>query len=185
MPAVLLSERVVKAHHITPQAAPEWRALLAKPITGKQSAQLQGAAPDANADVSTELGFRPRSHLIVLALLLVSLLFSLGVTGVATALASADARPDLAVLAAVGAAPATRRRLVAAQAGVTALLGGAIGLVIGLVPAWAVIASPSDLRLPFTMPWQPYPVFLVGLPLVAILGGLLLTRSRLPMPRRG
>jgi putative ABC transport system permease protein len=185
MPGVLLSERVVAAHHITAQAAPEWRALLAEAPSAKQAAQLMGAAPDINADISIERGFHPRSHVIVLVLLLVSLLFSLGVTAVATALASADARPDLAVLAAVGAAPATRRRLVAAQAGVTALLGGAIGLVIGLVPAWVIIESPSDLRLPFTMPWQPYPVFLVGLPLVAIVGGLLLTRSRLPVPRRG
>jgi putative ABC transport system permease protein len=185
MPAVLLSERAAKAHHILAQTAPEWRALLAEPPSPKQAAQLMGAAPDVNANVSLELGYRPPSHVIVLTLLLVSLLFSLGVTAVATALASADARPDLAVLAAVGAAPSTRRRLVAAQAGVTALLGGAIGLVIGIVPAWVIIASPSDLQLPFTMPWQPYPVFLVGLPLVAIIGGLLLTRSRLPQPRRG
>ena len=56
--------------------------------------------------------------------------------------------------------------------------------MIGLVPAWVIIASPSDLQLPFTMPWQPYPLYLVGLPLVAIVGGLLLTRSRLPQPRR-
>ena len=100
MPAVLLSERVVKAHHITVQASPEWRALFANAPSTKQAAELRGAAPDINADVSIELGYRAPSHLIVLALLLVSLLFSLGVTAVATALASADARPDLAVLAA-------------------------------------------------------------------------------------
>jgi putative ABC transport system permease protein len=184
MPDVLLSAGVVIAHHLTPLAAPEWRALLPQAPSAKQAAELSGAAPDINADISVELGYHAPSHVIVLVLLLVSLLFSLAVTAVATALASADARPDLAVLAAVGAAPSTRRRLVAAQAGVTALLGGAIGLVIGIVPAWVIIASPSDLRLPFTMPWQPYPVFLVGLPLVAVLGGLLLTRSRLPQPRR-
>jgi putative ABC transport system permease protein len=184
MPAVLLSAKAVRTHHIAAQAAPEWRALLPAAPSPRQADQLSGAAPDVNADVFVELGYRPPTHLIVLVLLLVSLLFSLGVTGVATALASADARPDLEVLAAVGAAPSTRRRLVAAQAGVTALLGGAIGLVIGIVPAWVIIASPSDLKLPFTMPWQPYPIFLVGLPLVAIVGGLLLTRSRLPQPRR-
>ncbi|MBO4270471.1 FtsX-like permease family protein [Microbispora triticiradicis] len=129
----------------------------------------------------------------------------LGMTFVATALAAAEARPDLETMAAVGAAPRTKRAVVAGQALVIALLGTTIGVLAGLPPGVATARVPSGLYRPvmvlrsdgvpvvehprppallLTIPWPLIALLVVGLPLLAALGGAVFTRSRLPLPRR-
>jgi hypothetical protein len=59
-------------------------------------------------------------------------------TFTATGLALADARPDFATLAAVGAAPRTRRRMAMGSAAVVGGSGAVLGLLVGLAPGIAV-----------------------------------------------
>jgi putative ABC transport system permease protein len=117
---------------------------------------------------------------------------ALGAAGIATSLAAADRRPDLATLGAVGASPRVRRSLALSQSGVIAGLGTGLGLLVGLGAAVAVLVAlnqryastwPSPDPIPITVPWLNLGT-LVAVPVVAMLGAGLLTRSRLPIERR-
>ncbi len=129
----------------------------------------------------------------LLILAAVAGLITLGAAGIATGLAAADGRGDLAVLAAVGAGPGVRRTLSLSQSGVIAGLGTTLGVVAGLGASTAVLFAynqtllyhwPGESRYPISVPWDTVAVVLV-VPLVAMLGTGLLTRARLPAERRG
>lgn len=147
---------------------------------GPMSAQVATAEPPSDQ----------RSMLLLLAV--ASGVITLGAAAVATGLAAAEGRRDLSTLAAVGADPRVRRLLSLCQAGVIAVLGSALGIVAGLGSAVVVLASLNQ-RYAESWPVQPpYPVtvpgvtlaVLVVVPLVAMGGAALFTRSRLPIERR-
>ncbi|WBB70378.1 FtsX-like permease family protein [Micromonospora sp. WMMD812] len=119
-------------------------------------------------------------------------LITVGAAGIATGLAAAEGRADLSTLAAVGASPGVRRLLSLCQAGVIAGLGSVLGIVAGLGSAGIIIFSinrqyagtwPVEDPYPLVVPWSALGV-LVLVPLVAMLGAGLFTRSRLPIERR-
>lgn len=120
-------------------------------------------------------------------------LIALCAAAIATALMAAESRADLGTLAAVGAAPAARRRLTLSQAGVISGLGAVLGTVIGLGTAAALIFAlnqiraqdwpPPQTQIPVTMPWDTLLIILT-VPLMAMVAAGLLTRSRLPIERR-
>jgi putative ABC transport system permease protein len=98
-----------------------------------------------------------------------------------------------ALVSAVGASPRVRRALVLSQAGVIAGLGSLLGAVAGLGAALAVLFAinrgyadvrPAPTPYPMVVPWLNVGVALVVVPVVAMLGAALLTRSRLPIERR-
>jgi putative ABC transport system permease protein len=160
-----------------------------------------GAEEEAFATVMADLGTsgwldrgpsseRADARLILLAV--AAGLVALGAAGIATGLAAADRRPDLATLGAVGASPRLRRSLSLSQSGVIAGLGTGLGLAAGLGGAVAVLVGlnqryadtwPAPDPYPITVPWLNLAV-LLAVPLVAMLGAGLLTRSRLPIERR-
>ncbi|WP_431729013.1 FtsX-like permease family protein [Verrucosispora sp. TAA-831] len=129
---------------------------------------------------------------LLLLLAGVSALVTVGAAGIATGLAAAEGRADLSTLASVGAGPGVRRLLSLCQAGVIAGLGSLLGIVAGLGSA-AIILTFTNRRLtegwpvespyPLVVPWITLGV-LVVVPLVAMAGAALLTRSRLPVERR-
>lgn len=129
----------------------------------------------------------------------------------AVALAAAEGRADSAVLAAVGAAPRTRRSLAAMQALTIAGLGSAGGVVSGLLAGWALVQERATARLgvssvsgPGVVVYGSWPTDLgadvggwhvdvpwadvvgLGIVLPLALAGIayLFTRSRLPTVRR-
>ncbi|WP_407936564.1 FtsX-like permease family protein [Lentzea tibetensis] len=119
---------------------------------------------------------------------------TLGAAALATGLAAADGRADLTTLAAVGASPTLRRLLSLSQSGVIAGLGSLLGTAAGLATSVAVLTAlnqrfadqwPPPTPYPITVPWVNVAVALVLVPVVAMLGSALLTRSRLPIERRG
>lgn len=119
-------------------------------------------------------------------------LITLGAASIATGLAAADGRADLSTLAAVGASPGVRRRLSLSQSGVIAGLGSVLGVLAGLGASAAVLYAfnqasadmwPGEQPYPIGVPWDSLAVVLV-VPLLAMLGAGLLTRSRLPIERR-
>lgn len=139
--------------------------------------------------VQIERGPEPSTSPIELVLALAAVAIALGATGIATGLAVADSRPELATLAAVGAHPALRRKLSLSQAGLISGLGAALGTLTGLGTAGALIiatnqlASSFDAPVPFVVPWTTIAV-VVAAPLLAMAGAGLLTRSGLPIERR-
>jgi putative ABC transport system permease protein len=119
--------------------------------------------------------------------------FTLSAAAIATGLAAADRRPDLAILGAVGASPRVRRLLTLCQCGVVAGLGGLLGAVAGAGGTLAVLSTlnqqyantwPSPPLYEWEVPWSALAILLLAVPVVAMLGAGLLTRSRLPIERR-
>lgn len=131
------------------------------------------------------------TQLIILAV--VSGLITLVAAALATGLAATDGRADLATLGAVGASPRMRRTLTLSQSGVIAGLGSLLGTVAGVGAALAVLFAlnrvyagvwPEPVPYPISVPWLNIGVALLVVPLVAMLGTGLFTRSRLPIERR-
>jgi putative ABC transport system permease protein len=102
----------------------------------------------------------------LLILLAVSAVVTLGATGITTGLSVAESRPDLTTLSAVGAAPMTRRLVVASQSATVALLGAVLGVLSGLIPAWAVVQGRSGMT--FALPWQTIGLSVAAIPVLAV-----------------
>ncbi|MER7889643.1 ABC transporter permease [Micromonospora sp. NPDC094482] len=149
--------------------------------------------PYGSYAIEVEKGHQPGANEPVLLLLAAAAgLITVGAAGIATGLAAAEGRADLSTLAAVGASPTVRRLLSLCQAGVIAGLGSLLGIVAGLGTAGIILFSmnrqyagtwPISDPYPLVMPWSALGI-LVVVPLVAMLGAALFTRSRLPVERR-
>ncbi len=156
--------------------------------------RLKGVTPDAH--LSVERGYQrgPEATLILVVLAGLGAVLMLAGTLTATSLALSDAQPDLATLAAVGAAPRSRRSIAAAYALVIGVVGSVLGAAVGFVPGWAVTYPltgdswrPEASGLPdhfVDIPWLLIGAVVIGLPLVTAAVAGLTTRSRLPMVAR-
>lgn len=154
----------------------------------EQAAQAAVADLGSRQQLVVERGFQSRLGAAALALLIGTAVVALGAAWVATGLAVADSRPDLATLAAVGASPRLRRGLAMAQSAVVAVLGSVLGLVVGLVPVSALlvarqVADPLG-GAPFVLPWRTLAIILLGLPALAAVAAGAVTRSAPPLTRR-
>ena len=143
-----------------------------------------------------ERGYQPQQadRIVLWVLAALGGVLMLGGTLTATFLALSDARPDLATLAAVGAAPRVRRGVAASYAlvvgGVGALLGAVVGFVPGiaitypLTTSWSGMDGMSQTGPFLDVPWLLVLGVVVGLPLLtaAVVG--LFARSRLPLVAR-
>ncbi len=146
------------------------------------------------------------TRIVLLILAALGGVLMLGGTLTATYLALSDARPDLATLGAVGAAPRARRAVAGSYAVVVGLVGAVVGSLVGFIPGIAVAfpltttggetytapAGVSGVNVvespsvgPFIdVPWLMIGVLVLALPLVTALVVSLTTRSRLPMVAR-
>ncbi|MFI5426775.1 FtsX-like permease family protein [Aeromicrobium sp. UC242_57] len=141
-----------------------------------------------------ERGFQESFALPFLALLGFGAVAVLVGTMTATGLALSDARPDFSTLAAVGAAPRTRRLVAGAQAIVLATLGTLLGIAVGFAPGIAVtwpltsesyVSGVAEQVGPIIqVPWLLLGAIVVVVPLIAALAAMIFTRSRLPIVRR-
>lgn len=111
-------------------------------------------------------------------LLAVTIPIALATLGVSTAMVVAESRRDQAVLAAVGAGPGTRRRIVGGAALVLGLLAGLLALPAGFVPV-TLLLHLTDGAYPVVVPWTTMAGAL-GAAFLAGLGGLLLSREPPP-----
>jgi putative ABC transport system permease protein len=169
-------------------------------LTGGVDRETETAIKEAvggaqsETSVYVERGYqRPVEATIVLLVLgVLGGVLMVGGTLTATFLALADARPDLATLSAVGAAPRARRAVAASYALVIGVAGAVLGAVVGFVPGIAVSrpltswsSGPDGSVGPYLdIPWLLIAALVVALPLLtaAVVG--LTARSRLPMVAR-
>ncbi|GAB3543337.1 hypothetical protein GCM10027403_37370 [Arthrobacter tecti] len=112
----------------------------------------------------------------------IAALVALTSAGITAGLALADGRSDHATLAGVGAAPALRKRLAAAQTGFASLLGVGLGLAAGIVPSLAVLTAMQEYQL--VIPWPQLLTLVLLVPLIGAGAAWLFTRAKLPMTRR-
>jgi putative ABC transport system permease protein len=162
------------------------------PVTAAEQERLEEAVTALSAEsyVYVERGWSDDLEVARLVLFGVGGLLVLIATLTATGLAVADARPDHATLAAVGAAPRTRRFMAMGSAAVIGVFGAALGVLAGLAPGIAV-AHPltteiygSGMGAVVVIPWDLLAAVAVGVPLLAVLVTGLVVRSRLPMATR-
>ncbi len=166
---------------------------LPSPPSQAQQDRLRKLIDDIDGRQYIELGHPSPSSPIPLLLAIAAGVIALGAAGIATGLAAAESRHDLATLAAVGATPRLRRALSLAQAGIIAGLGAVLGSIAGFGAAAAILTGinqqwaqtwPGPHLLRITVPWLNFGVSLVVVPIVAMAAAGLLTRSRLPSERR-
>ncbi|RHA38589.1 FtsX-like permease family protein [Cellulomonas rhizosphaerae] len=138
------------------------------------------------AEVFVERGYSDDTPIYLWVLVAAALAIGLGATGLAMALAAAEFRPDLATLAAIGASPRMRRRVAAAQSAVVVVLGVGLGTLTGLALGWVLVlaARADEPDLAVAIPGPQVLAIAVGIPLLAVGGSFLLTRSHLPVTRR-
>ncbi|RKS75095.1 FtsX-like permease family protein [Actinomadura pelletieri DSM 43383] len=143
--------------------------------------------------VYVERGFTESFNRSALLLAAVAAILALGGALIATSLAAADARPDLATLEGVGARPRTRRLVTMGQAVFVAVLGCWLGIVGGLVPGLAVTRPLTDqTEMPgvpehgpiVDVPWLLLFAVGVAVPLVAGLVAGTFARGGPPLTRR-
>lgn len=110
------------------------------------------------------------------------ILLALGVLAMTVGLIRSETANDLRTLAAAGASSSTRRSLTGATAGAIALLGA----IVGTLGAYAALLAwhHADLSPLGRVPVINLVVILVGLPLVATLGGWLLAGGEPPVIAR-
>lgn len=147
--------------------------------------------------IQVERGFQRSDWKIMLIVFGIAGFLLTTVTLISTALALAEQQADMGTLAAVGATKGTRRRFAGAQAATVALVGVALGTLIGLV-AGVAIAYPSTsrgwdeaLQKEVTLsPTIGIPIWhllsiLIGVPLVAALVAAVSIRRAPHVTRRG
>jgi putative ABC transport system permease protein len=158
--------------------------------TEAEANRMRAAATGAGAAYTVvERGSNEQPDRYLYLLLGIAAVLTLTATAVSTALAAADSRPTLTTLATVGAGPGARRVLSLSQAGATAGLGTLLGLGSGLALSTAAMLAQNNAARPTWPPALPYPIavpwtlaaLLLAVPLVAMIGAGLLTRSRLPI----
>ncbi|MDP9331182.1 MAG: hypothetical protein M3P11_11160 [Actinomycetota bacterium] len=104
---------------------------------------------------------------------------ALAIVAVVVALIGAESRKDRAILAAVGAAPRTRRSLAGASAWVVAAVAGALAVPAGFAPVVVFrVAQARD--YPIVVPWAAIAVAILVVPIIA--GGIAAVGSREPKP---
>jgi putative ABC transport system permease protein len=162
------------------------------PVTPAQEEELQETlnVMSGVAGLTVERGWQDDLAIARFVLFGLGALLVLIATLTATGLALTDARPDFATLAAVGAAPRTRRRMAMASAAVVGGGGALLGVLVGMAPGIAV-AYPltstdfgNGARPLIDIPWLLLAGVAVLVPLLAVAVTGLAVRSRLPMVAR-
>jgi putative ABC transport system permease protein len=162
------------------------------PVTEEQEQRIDEAlaAMAGEGGIQVERGWHDDLALARLILVLVGGALVLIATLTATGLALTDARPDFATLAAVGAAPRTRRFMAMASAAVVGGGGAVLGVLVGVAPGIA-IAHPltstdygAGARALVDVPWAVLGAVVVLVPLLAVAVTGLFVRSRLPLSQR-
>jgi putative ABC transport system permease protein len=163
------------------------------PVTPEQEQQLSEVlgVMSGVAGLTVERGWQDDLALARYVLFGLAAVLVLIATLTATGLALTDARPDFATLAAVGAAPRTRRSMAMGSAAVVggggALLGVAIGMAPGIAVAYPLTRESvwgSGGEAVVDIPWLLLGGVALVVPLLAVAVTGLAVRSKLPMAQR-
>jgi putative ABC transport system permease protein len=184
-PKALLSFREVNRLDL-PTTETGWLFELEKSPTPREREAAERAVADtggAGLSLVFETGYKAYANRYITVLLAAALVLAAGVIAISTALSSADSRPDVATLAAIGADRRLRRRLAVAQAMVLTALGCTSALCLGSVIGIAAARAKFGVA-EFTLPWLQFGGAFIVLIALAWGVGSLTSLGHMPTTRR-
>jgi putative ABC transport system permease protein len=173
-PNTVITENVVRQYHLSISTV-GWLIQAPESPTAAQISAAQHAAATAGLSVETRDSI-PTSAQILDAATLFGILLALGILAMTVGLLRSETASDLRMLAAAGAGTTARRAISATTAGALALIGAVVGTAAGYIAAIGFYrASQLDSLWSLTsVPVTNLLLILVGMPLVAVIGGWLL-----------
>jgi putative ABC transport system permease protein len=174
-PNTVITERAVHALHLQAQAS-GWLVQTPNPLTATQIHDARLTAASANMSIETRSSVPSLGEIINTATLF-GILLALGILAMSVGLIRSETASNLRTLTATGASGTTRRNLAGATAGALALLGAVLGTLAGYIAAFAWFrdsALNGGAAALTSVPAANLLVILVGMPLIAAIGGWLL-----------
>ncbi len=173
-PNTVITEHAVRQFHLTTTTA-GWLIQTPDSLTAGQISAAQHAAAAAGLTVETRNSI-PTSTEIINAATVFGILLALGILAMSVGLLRSETASDLRVLTATGAGRTARRAISAATAGALAIIGAVVGIVAGYMAAIGFFRTSQldTLSSLASIPVANLLLILVGMPLVAVIGGWLL-----------
>jgi putative ABC transport system permease protein len=178
-PNTVITEHAVRSLHLQtgPGSVDGWLIQTANPLTSAQIHNAKVAAAAANMSVETRSSV-PTSATIIDWATVFGIVLALAILAMSVGLIRSETASDLRTLTATGASSRTRRNLVAATAGALGLTGAVLGTVSGYIGTAGWFRTNSlngGLTAIFTtVPVANLLIILIGMPLVAAVGGWVL-----------
>jgi putative ABC transport system permease protein len=175
-PNTVITEHAIRTLHLQtgPSGVAGWLIQTTNPLTSAQIHNARLAAVAANMTVETRSSI-PTSATIVDWATVFGIVLALAILAMSLGLIRSEAASDLRTLAATGASGRTRRNLTAATAGALGFTGAVLGTVGGYVGTAGWFRTNSlngGLGALFTtVPVTNLLIILIGMPLVAAIGG--------------
>jgi putative ABC transport system permease protein len=180
-PNTLVTEKAMTTYGLTTQPV-GWLLQTARPLTPAQITAARHLAAAGGITVETRNSGDHSTQRLREYATITGLLVALGVLAMTVGLIRSETANDLRVLAAAGASGRTRRTLTAATAAALAILGailGTAGAYLALI-AWHW----HDLSYLDHPPYRELATLILGLPIVAFIGGWLFGRAPVAIARR-
>jgi putative ABC transport system permease protein len=176
-PNTVFTEHAIRTLHISGTGSTVgWFIQTPNPPTAAQITNARATASAAGMSIETKNSI-PTSASIINWATVFGIVLALGILAMSVGLIRSETASDLRTLAATGASSWTRRTITAATAGALALAGA----VLGTVAAYAAVIgyawdnSLDGLSELKSVPTTNLLIILVGMPLVAAIGGWLLS----------
>jgi putative ABC transport system permease protein len=173
-PNTVITEHAVRQFHLTTTTA-GWLIQTPGSLAAGQISAAQHTAAPAGLTVETRNSIPTSAEILDIATVF-GILLALGILAMTVGLLRSETASDLRVLTATGAGSTARRAISAATAGALAFTGAVVGIVAGYIAAIGFFrASQLDSLSSLTsIPVANLLLILVGMPLVAVIGGWLL-----------
>jgi len=173
-PNTVVTEHAVRQFHLTTTTA-GWLIQSPGSLTAGQISAAQRTAAATGLTVETRNSI-PTSAEILDAATVFGILLALGILAMSVGLLRSETASDLRTLTATGAGSTARRAISAATAGALAFTGAVVGIVAAYIAAIGFFrTSQLDTLSSLTsLPVANLLLILVGMPVIAVLGGWLL-----------
>jgi putative ABC transport system permease protein len=173
-PNTVLTMHAVAALHLT-LTIQAWQLTTPLALSSVQRQSARGIAADAGTVIETANSFATLNVVLDWSIG-AGVLLALGVLAMTVGLIRAETSSELSVLTAAGAGRRTRRALTSVTAGTLGFVGALLGVVTAyvLVAVYLLSSQTSNVsELTYNFPDRPLGVMIIGLPLLAAIGGWL------------
>ena len=173
-PNTVITEHAVRQLHLSISTA-GWLIQTPESPTAGQISGAQHTAAAAGLSVETRDSIPTFAEILSVATAF-GILLALGILAMSVSLLRSETASDRRMLTATGASSTARRSISAATAGALALIGAVVGIVAGYIAAIGFFRTSQldTLSALTSIPVANLLFILVGMPLVAVIGGWLL-----------